>query len=788
MTAIVSSFAGVILCYVFQIFSTDAVYLTLNCTEGTVERFLSCEENCVSSSDGWVVQAPMGRRILTEIESLNNRLNVKCYDEIPSVRLVNGPSLLEGLVVLGSDGYVCYNGFNTIAADLVCGELGFPAAENYSAQKLPSTATRKKFQHLSCLPQDSFRFQRLKDCPLATTNCSSNNAVQLKCREPGFLGCYEGNQQAFPLLSEHGLNVHSDEECISICRREPGHNEIAIMHQEMCVCSQYKATADVLFDRSYSHNWTCPIQEELEPGHFVYYLYNISVGFCNLPGHVINGQWDSNITRYGSKLSLTCDKGYIINGNGTLQCVELPGWSTYFPVWNTSVPSCRPVESGTNDTEWHSVNIVTSTTQNAVNTSGKGQYVRDLTTPETVSSSNNRQSTREPTAFHETTMSSSNPRVPERKFITFILGALLGAALLFLVTVSMAWCHHQQKRRRGTTQVSNRVTGNSDDGHLQMHPVNTSIENQRATNNVDPSSNNGAGAACSPLPSHAGNRFGNASPHQGDPYHVYQDTAEVDREVPLPAGTISLTAENDLGCHEYHSLQETSLQQAANSYEDCAYQDVDLDNRTGSMTKDDFQSFTGRACLFDDSCYNSLNFGERPDLVFAHFGNSCLDSEYDCINHASHDDLEQIHGPVPSASESSSGRDDTMSCSGLSSPKNMNSEDILYNNIDCEKSHGIYPSEYSLIRIDNSHDIDNPLSITPGPPPCEELHATVNKAAKTSSTAPPSCEELYAKVDKTAKTPSSIEELYAKVDKRRGDHTEVTRASQEELYINVTNM
>ncbi|XP_071489309.1 uncharacterized protein [Diadema antillarum] len=368
-------------------------------------------------------------------------------------------------------------------------------------------------------------------------------------------------------------------------------------------------------------------------------------------------------------------------------------------------------------------------------------------------------------------MSSSNPRVPERKFITFILGALLGAALLVLVTVFVAWCHHQQKRRRGTTRLSNRVTGNSDDGHLQMHPVNTSIQNQRATNNVDPSSNNGAGAAGRPLPSHAGNRFGDASPHQGDPYHIYQDTAEVDREVPQPAGTISLTAENNLACHEYHSLQETSLQQAANSYENCEYQHVDLDNRTDSMTKDDFQSITGTACLFDDSCYNSLNFGERPDLVFAHSGNSCFDSEYDCINHVSHDDLEHIHGPVPSASELISGRDDTMSCSGLISARNLNSEDLLYNNIDCDKSHGLDPSEYSLIRRDNSHDIDNSVSLTPGPPHCEELYATVNKAAKTSSAAPPPCEELYAKVDK-----------------RRGDQTDCTQASQEELYINVTNM
>ncbi|XP_072164255.1 uncharacterized protein [Diadema setosum] len=737
---------GVIFCYIFQIFSTDAVFFA---------RFIT---------------GPSDEADYTlYIYPANFTLSVKCYDGTSSVRLVDGLSPLEGLVALGSEGYVCYDDFNTRAADLVCWELGFPAAEKYSAQTLPSTATRRKTQRVSCPPQDSYRFQRLKDCPLTFIHCSRHNGVRLKCREPGFLGCYKGNQQTVPFHSAHEFDVHSDEKCISTCKRESRHNEIAVIHRGICVCLQSKAYIDVLFDKSYSHNWTCPIQGNLGSGHFVYFLYDISVGFCNLPGHVINGHWNSNITRYGSKITLTCDKGYVINGSATLQCVELPGWSTYFPVWNTSVPSCRPVESETNDTEWHSVNISTSTTQTTINTTSKGQATQELTTLKTtMSSSNNGQSTREPTAFHETTMSSSNPRVPEREFIAYIIGALLGVGLLVLVIVFMSWCRYRQKRRRRTT----RVTGNSDDGHLQMHTVNTSVQNHRETNIVD-SSGIIAGADGRPLPSHAGNRLGDASPHQGDPYHIYQNTAEVhvDREVPQPAVTISLAAEKRMGCNEYHSVQETSLQQAANSYEDCEYQDVDLDNKTDSMTKDDFQSISGKACLFDDSCYNSLNFGERRDLVFAHSGNSCLDSEYDCINQTSHDDLEQIHGPVPSASESISGRDDTMFCSGLISARNLNSEYLLYNNIDCDKSHGLDQSEYSLIRRDNSHDIDNPVSITPGSPPCEELYATVNKAAKTSSTAPPPCEELYAKVDK-----------------RRGDHTEVTRASQEELYINVTNM
>ncbi|XP_071489339.1 uncharacterized protein [Diadema antillarum] len=713
-------------------------------------------------------------------------MTVKCYDETPSVKL-DGPSPLEGLVVLGSDGYVCNDGFNARAADLVCWELGFPAAEKYSAQTLPSTATRRETQRVSCPPQASNRFHRLSDCSMATTECSSNKGVRLKCREPGFLGCYEGNQQAFPLLFELGFDVHSDEECISICRRGLRHNEIALIHRGTCVCSRSKSYADVLSDRSYSHNWTCPSQGEVGSGHFVYYLYNISVGFCNLPGHVMNGHWNSNITRYGSNITLTCDKGYAINGSATFQCVELPGWSTYHPVWNTSVRSCQPVENETNDTEWYSTNFSTSTTQTAINTfnsggstqeqttergtsmsySHKGRYVQDTTARETTSSLSNGQSTQELMTFHDTAIASSDSPVPGSEFITYILGALLGVALLVLVTVSMACCRYQQKRRRGTSRLSNRASDYPGDGQLQMHAVNTSIRNQRTTNIV-PSSGIIAGTEALPLPSHEENIFGDASLEQEDSYHIYQDTAEVDREVPPPAGMTSMTAENNLAWHEYHSLQETSLQQAANSYEDCVYQDVDLDNRTGGMTKDDFNS-SAKACLFDDSCYNSLNFGERPDRVFAQIGNTCLDSEYDSIDHISQYDVAPIQDPVFSASSSTSRKDDNMAC--FIPAKSEPSDDLLEIKVNCENSHDFDSDEYSRIREDDNHDTKNLVCFYKEPKPCEELYATVNKTAKTSSSASPPCEELYAKVDK-----------------RRGEHTDVKQTSQEKLYMNVTNI
>ncbi|XP_071508445.1 uncharacterized protein [Diadema antillarum] len=102
---------------------------------------------------------------------------------IPSVKLVDGPSHLDGLLVTGSDNYVCFDGFTNASAKRVCTELGFPAAKEFS----------------------------------------------------------------------------------------------------------------------------------------------VSVGFCDHPGIVPNGLWDSNITRFGSKITLACGREFVVNGSATMQCMGLPG-------------------------------------------------------------------------------------------------------------------------------------------------------------------------------------------------------------------------------------------------------------------------------------------------------------------------------------------------------------------------------------------------------------------------------------------------------------------------------
>ncbi|XP_072166923.1 uncharacterized protein [Diadema setosum] len=85
--------------------------------------------------------------------------------EVPAVKLVEGPSLHEGLVVLEPDRYVCYDGFNAKAAKLVCEELGFPAAEGHTPQTLPSTAAWNRSLRLQCPEGDIQATQELTILP-----------------------------------------------------------------------------------------------------------------------------------------------------------------------------------------------------------------------------------------------------------------------------------------------------------------------------------------------------------------------------------------------------------------------------------------------------------------------------------------------------------------------------------------------------------------------------------------------------------------------------------------------
>ncbi|XP_071511200.1 uncharacterized protein [Diadema antillarum] len=293
---------------------------------------------------------------------------------IPSVKLIDGHSHLDGLLVTGSGNYVCFDGFSNITAKLVCKELGFPAAKEFSGQILTSkhTAAGRRVERLSC----SNGSLRLDECLSTTIECSSNRAVRLKCREPGFLGCYKDNEHEFQAVSNFGFGVHSDEECISTCLQYPVNYSVAVMHQEGCMCFQSEVYTTALSGGSFSHNWTCPLRTQLESDQF--YSFILSVGFCDHPGIVPNGVWDSNITRFGSKITLACGREFVVNGSATMQCMGLPGRSTYFPVWNTSTPSCREARKETNDDEWEDVNVSIKPTQRMQNTSNVSTLIQQV--------------------------------------------------------------------------------------------------------------------------------------------------------------------------------------------------------------------------------------------------------------------------------------------------------------------------------------------------------------------------------------------------------------------------
>ncbi|XP_072164260.1 uncharacterized protein [Diadema setosum] len=358
-------------------------------------------------------------------------MSVECYEGIPLVKLVDGPSPREGLVVIESDKYVCRDGFTPKAAELVCKELGFPAAMEYTSQSIfanGTTATRHKTLVLSCGEEPL----RIVDCLKTTPECSSNRIVRLQCREPGFLGCYKGNLLNLQAASQVKLGVDSDGECMSTCRRQAESNGVAVVQQGVCIYFQSETYAQMISGGNFSHSWTCPFATEIDSNR--HRSFNISVGFCDHPGIVSNGSWDSGITSLGSKITLSCDKGYAVNGSATLQCVGLSGWSTYFPVWNASVPSCQAVESKTN---------------------GKTQTTLTSTLGDT------------------TVTSQSDTKPYEMYFTTYILGTLLGVVFAVLVILSMirAWRKHQKERRR---KASRRSKVQSSEELSQLDPPNTS--------------------------------------------------------------------------------------------------------------------------------------------------------------------------------------------------------------------------------------------------------------------------------------------------------------------------
>ncbi|XP_072182229.1 seizure protein 6 homolog [Diadema setosum] len=184
------------------------------------------------------------------------------------------------------------------------------------------------------------------NCSLTSTECLSETAVKLKCRVPGYLGCFtrlQSTQVSNQLQSFPRHVGRTDMECASMCREQRQGRGVAVIHQRACLCVPSETFVNLSSPKTYLREWSCPSQLIFRSD--VFYAYRVSYGFCNQIGIVRNGTWDSNSTWFGSIVTLTCDKGFVLNGSATLQCAGLPGRSAYFPTWNSSLPSCEQVET-----------------------------------------------------------------------------------------------------------------------------------------------------------------------------------------------------------------------------------------------------------------------------------------------------------------------------------------------------------------------------------------------------------------------------------------------------------
>ncbi|XP_071490388.1 uncharacterized protein [Diadema antillarum] len=149
-------------------------------------------------------------------------------------------------------------------------------------------------------------------------------------------------------------------------------------------------------------------------------------------------------------MTLTCGEGFIISGSATLQCVRLPGWSTYFPVWNASVPYCRAVDNATNDNACHDANI--STTSSLI----------------TDGTSNEIQTTEQWTALQETVDTAFPVSGDlETKYTALTIGSPVSLAALALAISFIAWCKHRWKKKRRHLENSNKLSTQP------LHSINT---------------------------------------------------------------------------------------------------------------------------------------------------------------------------------------------------------------------------------------------------------------------------------------------------------------------------
>ncbi|XP_030839584.1 uncharacterized protein LOC105443522 [Strongylocentrotus purpuratus] len=243
-------------------------------------------------------------------------------------RLEGGNTPAEGFLELQAESggewmRVCAEHSAERVAEVVCGELGFPGVKEM-AYKQGGCSLEGADPDCIRAPSCGKNAYLSQDCSASSEKCASSLAVKVKCFEPGFKGCSNlGNTRL-----QNGFSFESTSECITTCRADTS-QAIAIINGSECFCS---TTDDIVL--------LYPIKDQSCALHQL--VYNASFGFCNQTDDVMNGSWDSSITWFGSIVHLTCNDGYSLNGNGTLQCVT--GVSSYIHVWNGTIPTCEMIK------------------------------------------------------------------------------------------------------------------------------------------------------------------------------------------------------------------------------------------------------------------------------------------------------------------------------------------------------------------------------------------------------------------------------------------------------------
>ncbi|XP_030837003.1 uncharacterized protein LOC105446782 [Strongylocentrotus purpuratus] len=86
-------------------------------------------------------------------------------------------------------------------------------------------------------------------------------------------------------------------------------------------------------------NYRCALEGDHSLGTYYWAFHYDVTGSCEHPGDVANGSWSSTSTYLGSRLTLTCQPGYVINGSKSIDCK--PNDDAHKSDWDKKIPHCQ---------------------------------------------------------------------------------------------------------------------------------------------------------------------------------------------------------------------------------------------------------------------------------------------------------------------------------------------------------------------------------------------------------------------------------------------------------------